>query len=135
VRTAAAQPSTAIIAERDRLRFPEHPIEQDSQLLPLITNVNSEIARYIPSAPTIQLRVTNTDSKSVMDAVSAHFAIEGGASVPAGRQGSGLVSLQGVLLLLELGRARTNAGEGFLMALEEPELHLERNLTLAAEIA
>lgn len=124
VRTAAGQPSTAVLAERDRLRAPAVPIELDPQLQPLITSVNAEIARYIPNAPTVRLRVTNTDSRSVMDAVYAHFAIAGGTSVPAGRQGSGLVSLQALLLLLELGRARAIAGEGFLMALEEPELHL-----------
>ena len=59
-----------------------------------------------------------------MDAVSAHFAAPGGPSIPAARQGSGLLSMQGLLLLLELGRARDFAGDGFLMALEEPELHL-----------
>jgi putative ATP-dependent endonuclease of the OLD family len=124
VQTAAAHPSVAILAERDRLRAPDDPIEKDPALLPLISNVNSEIARFFPNAPTIQLRVTNTDSRSVMDAVSAHFAVKGGNSVPASRQGSGLVSLQSLLLLLELGRARAADGEGFIMALEEPELHL-----------
>ena len=124
VYAAAAQPSTAILAERDRLRMPAQPIEQDGQISPLIHNVNMEIARCISNAPAIQLRVTGTDCRSVMEAVSAHFAVPGGASVPAARQGSGLVSLQGLMLLLELGRTRAAAGEGFLMALEEPEVHL-----------
>jgi hypothetical protein len=35
-----------------------------------------------------------------------------------------LISLQGLFLLLELGRLRAKGGEGFTMALEEPELHL-----------
>lgn len=121
---AAAQPSTAILAERDRLRAPTHPIEQDAQISALIHNIDSEIARCIPNAPTLQLRITSTDSRSVMEAVSAHFVFAGGPSIPAARQGSGLVSLQGLMLLLELGRIRASAGEGFLMALEEPELHL-----------
>jgi putative ATP-dependent endonuclease of OLD family len=59
-----------------------------------------------------------------MEAVSAHFAAADGFSVPAARQGSGLVSMQGLLLLLELGRARAAGGGEFLMALEEPEVHL-----------
>src|SRR3546814_1752893 len=50
-----------------------------------------------------------SDSRSVMEAVSAHFAATDGISIPAARQGSGLVSMQGVLLLLELGRARAAA--------------------------
>lgn len=124
VRAAAAQPSTAILAERDRLRAPAHPIEKDAQISELIQNVNLEIARCIPAGPAIQLRVTGTDSRSVMEAVSAHFSVEGGSSVPVGRQGSGLISLQGLMLLLEIGRVRSANGEGFTMALEEPELHL-----------
>lgn len=124
LQAAAAQPSEAILAERDRLRRPEAPIENDDRISPLIQNVNAELARCIPNAPHVQLRVTSTDSRSLLDSVAAHFAVVGGLGVPAARQGSGLVSLQGLLLLLELGRGRAAAGEGFLMALEEPELHL-----------
>jgi putative ATP-dependent endonuclease of OLD family len=124
VHVAAAQPSEAILTERNRLRTPELPIEEDAQIAPLINNVNIEIARCIPDAPTIQLRLTSTDSRSVMEAVSAHFVVAGGTSVPVARQGSGLISLQGLLLLIELGRTRAATGEGFIMALEEPELHL-----------
>ncbi len=124
LQAAAAQPSEAILAERDRLRRPEAPIENDDRISPLIQNVNAELARCIPNAPHVQLRVTSTDSRSLLDSVAAHFAVVGGLGVPAARQGSGLVSLQGLLLLLELGRGRAAEGEGFLMALEEPELHL-----------
>jgi hypothetical protein len=38
----------------------------------------------------------------------------------------GLVSLQGLLLLLEVGRSRKEKGLPFILALEEPELHLAR---------
>lgn len=124
LQAAAAQPSSAIIAERDRLRRPESPIEADGQIADLIGNVNTELSKCIPNAPSVQLRVTSTDSRSLLDSVAAHFAVGNGLGVPAARQGSGLISLQGLLLLLELGRGRAEAGEGFLMALEEPELHL-----------
>lgn len=124
LRAAAGQPSAAVLAERDRLRQPAAPIEVDPAIRTLIEHVNVEITRYVPGAPEIKLRVTSTDSRSVMDSVVAHFAVAGGPCVPAARQGSGLLSLQGVLLLLELGRMRADAGEGFLMMLEEPELHL-----------
>jgi putative ATP-dependent endonuclease of the OLD family len=121
---AAAQPADALLAERDRLRAPDKPIEQDLGIGPLIHNLNNELALSFPNAPTVQLRLTGTDSRSVMEAVTAHFATETGPSIPAARQGSGLVSMQGLLLLLELGRARADGGGEFLMALEEPELHL-----------
>ena len=124
VLAAAAQPASALLAERDRLRSPEQPIDTDPGIASLIQNLNSELALSFASSPKVQLRLTATDSRSVMDAVSAHFATEGGPSIPAGRQGSGLVSMQGLLLLLELGRARAEVGGEYLMSLEEPELHL-----------
>lgn len=121
---AAAQPVDSLLAERDRLRTPAQPIDADPGIQPLIQNLNNELALSFPNAPKVQLRLTSTDSRSVMEAVSAHFAGTDGFSIPAARQGSGLVSMQGLLLLLELGRARTASGGEFLMALEEPELHL-----------
>ena len=124
VLAAAAQPSAALLAERDRLRAPDQPIDADPGIAPLIQNINRELALSIPNAPQVQLRLTGTDSRSVMEAVSAHFGTADGLSVPAARQGSGLVSMQGLLLLLELGRARAAGGGEFLMALEEPEVHL-----------
>lgn len=124
VQVAAAQPASAILAERERLRNPERPIELDDQIAPLIANVNKELAKCLASAPQLQLRLTNTDSKSVLDAIAAHFSTPAGQSVPASRQGSGLISLQGLMLLLELGRVRAEAGDGFIMALEEPEIHV-----------
>lgn len=123
VNAAAAQPSSALLAERDRLRSPAQPIENDPQIAPLIARVNAELGRSFAST-SVQLRLTATDSRSVMDAVLAHFTTPGGPSVPAARQGSGLVSMQGILLLLELGRMRADGGDGFVLALEEPELHL-----------
>lgn len=124
VRAAATQPAAALLAERDRLREPDQPIEADPGIEPLIQNLNRELALSFSGAPQVQLRLTGTDSRSVMEAVSAHFMAADGHSIPAARQGSGLVSMQGLLLLLELGRARATGGGEFLMALEEPELHL-----------
>jgi putative ATP-dependent endonuclease of OLD family len=121
---AAAQPAGAILSQRDHLRSPESAIEDDAQIAPLINSVNGEVARCIAGSPKLKLRVTSTDSRSVMDAISPHYAVSEGAIVPAARQGNGLISLQGLFLLLELGRLRAQAGEGFTMALEEPELHL-----------
>ncbi|BEV17789.1 AAA family ATPase [Herbaspirillum sp. DW155] len=124
VRAAAAQPAVAILAERDRLRKPDSPIEDDEQIAQLVANVNKQLGKFIERSPALNLRLTNTDSRSVLDAVVAHFSVNEGHSVPAARQGSGLISLQGLMLLLELGRLRAESGEGFVMALEEPEIHI-----------
>ncbi len=124
LQAAAAQPADAILAQRNQLRTPERAIEEDPQIAPLINSVNNEVARCIAMSPRLTLRVTSTDSRSVLDAVSPHYAVGDAASVPAARQGNGLISLQGLFLLLELGRLRAEARDGFTMALEEPELHL-----------
>lgn len=124
LQAAAAQPSEAILTQRDHLRAPHQAIDEDPQIAPLIADVNAEVARCIPSAPTLRLRVTNTDSRSVLDAIAPHYRLGQGPDIPAARQGHGLISLQGLFLLLELGKARHQAGDGFTMAFEEPELHL-----------
>lgn len=121
---AAAQPAGAILVQRDQLRLPEAAIEDDKQIAPLVNRVNDEVARCIAGSPRLKLRVTSTDSRSVLDAVAPHYAMSNGPSVPAAGQGNGLISLQELFLLLELGRLRADGGEGFTMALEEPELHL-----------
>mgnify|MGYP003121073734 CR=1 FL=1 len=120
--TAAAQPSEAIIAERDRVRTPSNPIESDPNISGLISRVNAEIGRSVNNSPKLKLRLTRTDSRSVMETIVSHFSTDEELCVPTARQGSGLVSLQGLLLLLELGRVRDANSENFVMALEEPEL-------------
>jgi hypothetical protein len=53
-----------------------------------------------------------------------HYQYEGNVSLPANRHGAGLLSLQTLILLLEFGRARKAKGKNFILAIEEPELHL-----------
>jgi putative ATP-dependent endonuclease of the OLD family len=124
IASVKGQPASAILAERDRLRAPRDPIEQDPKLKPLVERIDAETARLLPRSPSLKLRVSTTDSRGVLDSVVAHFAEPGGPEIPATRQGSGLVSLQGLLLLLELARGRREAGTSFFMAVEEPELHV-----------
>ena len=124
ITAAKGQPATAILAERDRLRAPKDPIESDPKLNPLVKSINAELGRLVPRSPSLALRVSSTDSRGVLSAVIAHFQAGADLPIPASRQGSGLVSLQALLLLLELGRGRAAADQGFLMAVEEPELHV-----------
>jgi predicted ATP-dependent endonuclease of OLD family len=56
--------------------------------------------------------------------VIPHFVTPTNETVPSKRQGSGLLSLQSLFLLLHFGQKRVEDGESFCMALEEPELHL-----------
>lgn len=119
------QPSESVLAERDRLRSPATRLEQDERLSPIVDRLNQELRGFFRTNPTLHLRVTPTDSDGLLESVVSHYA-HGGAELPlpAKRHGSGLLSLQHLLLLLEFGRLRVESDENFWMALEEPELHV-----------
>jgi energy-coupling factor transporter ATP-binding protein EcfA2 len=124
VHSVEGKPSESVLFERDRLRKPEMPLEADPQLLKIVESLNSELAAFFLEEPTLALRITATDSEAVLDAVTPHYRSAASPALPARRYGSGLVSLQGLLLLLQLGRRRSEEGQNFWMALEEPELHV-----------
>lgn len=125
VAAGEGQPSESVLAERDRLRAPDAKLEQDERLSPIVERLNQELSGFFRTNPTLHLRVTPTDSDGLLESVITHYA-HGGANLPlpAKRHGSGLLSLQHLLLLLEFGRLRVEADENFWMALEEPELHV-----------
>ena len=119
------QPSESVLAERDRLRAPEARLEQDERLFPIVDRLNQEMSGFFRTNPTLHLRLTPTDSDGVLESVVSHYALNGAdVPLPAKRHGSGLLSLQHLLLLLQFGRLRVEADENFWMALEEPELHV-----------
>ena len=86
---------------------------------------NDELRALMASAPRLQLRLTSTDSDSVLESVVPHFSQGAGPSLPSQRQGTGLVSLQSLLLLMQFGKARAETGQSFVLAVEEPELHIQ----------
>lgn len=125
VAAGEGQPSESVLSERDRLRAPEARLEEDERLAPIVDRLNQELRGFFRTAPTLHLRVTATDSDGLLESVVSHYAHEGAdLPLPARRHGSGLLSLQHLLLLLQFGRIRAEADEGFWMALEEPELHV-----------
>jgi len=106
VSNLAGIPADEIIGQRDALRNPAVKIEDSPRLTALVTGLNERLARLAPNAPKFQLRVTAGDSEGVLQALLPHYAGQGGPALPAARHGAGLVSLQSLLLLLEVGRAR-----------------------------
>jgi putative ATP-dependent endonuclease of OLD family len=124
IRSTSGLPAESILTERDRLRNPVNRLEDDARLKPIIDKVNAEIASLLGVQSPLQLRLTGTDSDSVLDSVIPHFVTATRGTVPSKRQGSGLLSLQSLFLLLHFGQKRIEDGESFCMALEEPELHL-----------
>ena len=124
VATVGGIPAQTILQERDRVRAPDAPLEATPGLSPLVERINRQLAELLPDAPRFQLRLTATDSESLLRALVPHYAGSEGIPLPVGRHGMGLLSLQTFILLLELGRERVRTGMPFLFAMEEPELHI-----------
>jgi putative ATP-dependent endonuclease of OLD family len=118
------KPAAAVLTERDRLRSPNTPLEGDANLSELVGEINSDIKALFGSATELKLRLTSTDSEGVLEAVLPHFADGQNVPLPSRRHGSGLVSLQTLILLMRFGHMRVTRGEGFMMVIEEPELHV-----------
>jgi hypothetical protein len=116
VAAGEGQPSESVLSERDRLRVPHARLEEDERLAPIVERLNIELRGFFRTAPKLHLRVTATDSDGLLESVVSHYAHEGAAlPLPARRHGSGLLSLQHLLLLLQFGRLRAEAHEGFWM--------------------
>jgi len=127
VATRGGMPAQAVRAERQRLWTPSEDARLEDQpgLLDIVNSANDELRTLMASAPRLQLRLTATDSDSVLENVIPHFAQGTGPTLPSSRQGSGLVSLQSLLLLMQFGKARAETGQSFVLAVEEPELHIQ----------
>jgi putative ATP-dependent endonuclease of OLD family len=124
VSSIGGQPAAAVLAERDRLRAPEERLEGDPGLAGIVGSIEAELKSLLGKTVGLKLRLTATDSEGVLDAVMPHYSIENRHQIPARRQGSGLVSLQHLLLLIHFGHMRAEQRQSFLLAMEEPELHV-----------
>jgi energy-coupling factor transporter ATP-binding protein EcfA2 len=127
VSNTAGLPAGEILAQRDLVRDPPQPIETSPQLSELVTSMNAQLARLLIEKPEFKLRLTSGDSEGILQALLPHYSTAG-LTLPVSRHGTGLLSLQTFLLLLEVGRVRRKKGLSFMLALEEPELHLAPGL-------
>jgi putative ATP-dependent endonuclease of the OLD family len=127
VATLGGMPAQAVRAERQRLWTPPEGVRLEDQpgISEIATAANDELRLLMAGAPRLQLRLTGTDSDSVLQSVVPHFVQGTGPTLPSQRQGTGLVSLQSLLLLMQFGKARAEAGQSFVLAVEEPELHIQ----------
>jgi putative ATP-dependent endonuclease of OLD family len=124
VTSAAGLPSSELLAERDRLRTPSDPIEQTASFGAIVSRIDAELARVFPERPHFNLRVTSTDTEALLNALVPHYQIGESPALPAARQGTGLMSVQTLLVLLELGRIRHDQDQNFILVIEEPEIHV-----------
>ena len=121
-----AIPGQAVTKLRDWLRSPEQRIENESPLREIVGRVNSELAAFVGAdGAGLTFRPTTGDIEGVLAALTPHLLGRGeDVALPVERHGSGVISLQTLLLLLEFGAARRDKEDNFLLAAEEPELHL-----------
>jgi hypothetical protein len=128
VTQVGGKPAEAVLSERGRLRDPESALERDDKIAELIAKVDADILDIFGRPSELKLRITSTDSAGVLEAVVPHFKEGAGVAVPSRRQGSGLLSLQTLILLLRFGHLRVQKGDNFVLAIEEPELHVPPSL-------
>jgi len=128
VATVGGVPARSVLTYRDTLRHPASPLERDAAIQPLVERIDALMAQLVPGKPRLHLRVTATDSESLLQALVPHYALENEPPIPAARHGTGLLALQTLVLLLEIGRARKEKDQSFILALEEPELHVPPGL-------
>ena len=117
-------PAQAVRHERERVWHPSECMEKADGIAGIVDNINRELTHLMSSSPQLQLRLTSTDSHGVLQAIVPHFQQGMAPTLPAARQGSGLASLQSLLLLMQFGAARKERGQCFILAVEEPELHV-----------
>jgi len=113
-----------ILAERDRLRRDEHRVDLQGSLKGLREGINAELKQLLSGDPSLELRLTGTDCESLLYALIPHYRFGTSVSLPAGRHGSGLLSLQTALLVLQVAERRRKANHNVIIAVEEPELHM-----------
>jgi predicted ATPase len=113
-----------VLAERDRLRRDEHRVDLQGVLKELREGIDAQLKQLVPGSPGLELRLTATDTESLLQALVPHYRYTDCVSLPAGRHGSGLLSLQTALLVLQIAERRRKANQNVIIAVEEPELHM-----------
>lgn len=122
--SSGALEAAEVLNERDRLRRDEHRVDLQGVLKELREGIDAQLKQLIPGCPGLELRLTGTDAESLLQALVPHYRYTGSVSLPAGRHGSGLLSLQTALLVLHVAERRRKANQNVIIAVEEPELHM-----------
>lgn len=119
-----AIPAESICEIRDEIRRSENGIENEAPFKDIIERINKEISSFTGKPSTLSFLPTNADIESVLKSITPFLNGNSDTKLPLGCHGSGIISLQTLLLLLEFGRYRQGNSQNFILAAEEPELHL-----------
>ena len=125
VRFQEAIPGDTITDLRDSLRSVKEKIEEVEPLKTIVQRINHELLGFLNSErKSISFLPTSGDISGVLNSITPFVQGENDTEIPLAKHGSGLISLQTLLLLLEFGRYRNEIGKNFFLISEEPELHL-----------
>jgi len=119
-----AIPAESLFQIRDDLRNNPHGIENEIPFKSIVDRINFEIKGFSGREMDLKFLPTNADIESAKNCITPFLLGRGNTNIPLGSHGSGLVSLQTLLLLLEFGRFRKENNQNFILAAEEPELHM-----------
>lgn len=130
IREYEALPGKAIDELKEQLRTEVVKIEAFAPLSDILAAATNELQSFllIGDSSKMVYRPTSLDAFSVLQSLVAHIAQPQNVIVPVARHGAGMVSLQSFLLLLAFAEHRRKAGQNFILAAEEPELHLHPSL-------
>ncbi len=122
---SAALPKDSLRETVKVLRTMEPEISKDARLSTIVANANDEIRRIINSdEASLSFRTTSCDQKGLRDALTPFLLGKSLGILPLSRHGSGIRSVQILVLLLQIGKIRSLRMSNFILAVEEPELHL-----------
>jgi putative ATP-dependent endonuclease of the OLD family len=119
-----AIPADSIFQIRNDLRNNPHGIEKETPFKEIVDRINLEIKGFAGKEMNLNFLPTNADIESAKNSITPFLLGRGNTNIPLGSHGSGLISLQTLLLLLEFGRFRQANQQNFILAAEEPELHM-----------
>jgi hypothetical protein len=130
IREYNALPGKAIDELKKQLRTEVAKIEESAPLSDIIEAATKELQSFflIGQSSKMVYRPTTLDAFAVLQSLVAHIAEPGEILIPVARQGAGMISLQAFLLLLAFAEHRRKIGQNFILAAEEPELHLHPSI-------
>lgn len=130
IREYDALPGKAVDELKKQLRTDVAKIEDSAPLSDILEAATKELQSFllIGQSSKMVYRPTTLDAYAVLQSLVAHVAQSDGVLIPVARHGAGMVSLQAFLLLLAFAEHRRKTGQNFILAAEEPELHLHPSL-------
>jgi putative ATP-dependent endonuclease of OLD family len=130
IREYNALPGKAVDELKKQLRTDVAKIEESAPLSEILEAATKELQSFvlIGQSSKVVYRPTTLDAYAVLQSLVAHVAQSDDVLIPVARHGAGMISLQAFLLLLAFAEHRRKTGQNFILAAEEPELHLHPSL-------